>query len=377
MKKKALKIICFAMTAILAVCCIAAPAFAAQNKGSYTFTVLGDSVAFGSYVEQEYRYGDVLKDRLTSDGYDVTYVNYSIPKYGSRSIYYDFAEDTFSFDNNAYVQYLGAPDYREGITYNDYITQLKNSDSILLNVGDNDILAKFYAMRGYDNYYFFYFNDRNKAIFENDIKNGNVDWLYTYNSKKAESYEKQFAESYSYYLEEDIKALIALNPDAQLIVNNVFNPYRNLVDRANTFTSLLDETKQQLLELTHFTSIFEFASKVMTLKDKLAELKDSGEIVFKSFFGTSLDSCGGIDISPLRTTQKILYKIQYARMEASAVRMFEAANEIIDNLSKKYGFTVIDIEGSDVCYNTTGDGAHPSVDGHVIIADLIYDAMEK
>ena len=109
----------------------------------------------------------------------------------------------------------------------------------------------------------------------------------------------------------------------------------------------------------------------------IEDVKTSGETAFKSFFGTSLDSCGGLDISSLRTTQKILYKIQYVRMESSAVNMFRIAGEVVQRLCYKYGCTMADIESTDVCYHMTGDMAHPSIEGHIIIADVIYDLMEK
>ena len=378
MKKNCLRIISVIITLTTLICCAVIPANAAtSSKGSFTLTVLGDSVAVGTYVENEYRYGDVIKDRLTDEGYDVTYKNYALPKYGSRSIWYDFSEETFSLDNNLFVQYLDAPDYRAGVTYDEYIGQLKNSDAILVNVGENDILAKFYAMRGDNNYYIFYFGDRNNAIFEKDIRDGKVDWIYKWNSKKAREFEARFEDSYGYYMEENIKNLKALNPTAQIVVNNVFNPYRRLVDRANTFENDLQTLKAQLLDLADPFTILSLPKKLSQIKQTAEKTKASGETAFKSFFGTTLDSCGGLDISSLNTAQKILYKIQYVRMEKCAVNMFRIAGEIVQRLCDKYGCTMADIESTDVCYHMTGDMSHPSIEGHQIIADVIYGLMEK
>lgn len=377
MKKSSIRIISFIISLTIAVCCAVIPANAVGSKGSFTLTVLGDNVAFGTYVEDSCRYGDVIKDRLAREGYDVTYKNYAIPKYGSRSIYFDFTEETFSLDNDRFVAVLDAPDYRADITYDEYINQLKNSDAILVNVGENDILAKFYAMRGYNNYYNFYFGDRNNAIFENDIRNGKVDWIYTWSSKKAKEFEARFEDSYSYYMEENIKNLKALNPNAQIIINNVFNPYRRLVDRADEFESNLQSLKEQLLDLVNPSTFLQLVQKLEKLQETAEATKASGETAFKSFFGTSLDSCGGLDISSLRTTQKILYKIQYVRMEQCAVNMFKIAGDVVERLCEKYGCTAADIESTDVCYHMTGDMSHPSIEGHQIIADVIYNLMEK
>ncbi|MBQ7654839.1 MAG: hypothetical protein IJS17_07195 [Clostridia bacterium] len=378
MKKHSFRIISVIMTLAIAVCCVVIPANAASSsKGNYTLTVLGDSVAVGTFVENRYRYGDVIKDMLTEDGYDVTYKNYALPKYGSRSIYYDFSEETFSLDNNLFVAFLEAPDYREGITYDEYINQLKNSDAVLVNVGENDILAKFYAMRGYNNYYRFYFGDRNNAIFEQDIRDGKVDWIYTWNSKKAKEFEDRFEDSYEYYMEENIKALKALNPTGQIIINNVFNPYRYLVDRLHTYENNVETLKNQLLDLANPLTVLQLGKKLAAIKESVEAVKTSGKTAFTSFFGTTLDKCGGLDISSLRTTQKILYKIQYVRMESCAVNMFRIAGEVVERLCEKYGCTMADIEGTDVCYHMTGDMSHPSIEGHKIIADVIYDLMEK
>ena len=378
MKKTTFRIISVIMTLAIAVCCVVVPVNAAAvSKDSFTLTVLGDSVSFGSYVDKEYRYGEVIGRKLADEGYDVTYKNYSLPKYGSRSIWYDFSEETFSLDNSRFVEFLDAPDYRSDITYNEYINQLKNSNAILVNVGENDILAKFYAMRGYNNYYNFYFCDRNNAIFEKDIRDGKVEWIYTWNSKKAKEFEERFEDSYSYYMEENIKNLKALNPNAQIIVNNVFNPYRYLVDRLHVFEDDVATLKAQLLELANPITVFKLVEKIRNVNETVEKTKASGKVAFQSFFGTSLDSCGGLDISSLRTTQKILYKIQYVRMESCAVNMFRIAGEVVERLCKKYGCTMADIESTDVCYHMTGDMAHPSVEGHQIIADVIYELMDK
>ena len=378
MKKHSFRIISAVLTLAIALCCVVIPANAATStKGDFTLTVLGDSVAVGTFVDNQYRYGELIRDRLTDEGYDVTYRNYALPKYGSRSIWYDFSEDTFSLDNNLFVEFLEAPDYRVGVTYEEYINQLKNSDAILVNVGENDILAKFYAMRGYNNYYNFYFGDRNNAIFEKDIRDGKVEWIYTWNSKKAKEFEARFEDSYSYYMEENIKCLKALNPNAQIIINNVYNPYRYLVDRANSFEDDLQSLKNDILDLFDPLTILQLPQKIEKLKQSVETTKASGELAFKSFFGTTLDKCGGLDISSLRTTQKILYKIQYVRMEECAVNMFRIAGEVVERLCEKYGCVMADIESTDICHHMTGDMSHPSIEGHKIIADVIYGLMEK
>ena len=372
--KKSIKITSILLVFIIAFSCIIIPASA--KKGEITLTVLGDSVAYGSYVENQYRYGDVLKDKLTDAGYTVNYKNYAIPKYGSRSIYFDFFEDTYAFDNNAFVQILGAYDFRKDIPYSDYINQLKSSDIIMINIGENDIVAKFYEMRGYDNYYFFYGNDRNNQIFQNDIDNGNVDWIYTHNSKKEQQYKESFELSFSYYFEKDLQELRKLNPDAQIIVTNAFNPYRVLVDEKDSIIDLAKETVSQIKNIGYSKSLKEPIATSKIISNNVQNLAKRVKFVALALLGSSMDKCGGLDISSLNPVQQILYKIQYVRMEMCCVELFDIANGIIAEKTAEYGCTLVDLANSDVCKYMTGDGSHPSVEGHQKIADYCYDLID-
>lgn len=376
MKKVSFRLLSVAMTFAIIFCCLVIPANGVVKK-EITFTVLGDGIAYGNGVDTEYRYGDVIRNTLINDGYDVNYKNYSVPKYGSRSVFFDYSNDTFSSDNDIFVGLHGAPDYRNGVTFDEYTNQLKKSDFILINVGANDILAKFYNMRGYDNFYKFYYAENDSLIFENDVKNGKVDWIYSWNSKKAKEFEKRFEDSYSYYMEENIKNLLALNPDGQIIINNVFNPYKRVINNVDTFEKNLDLLQAQLLDLANSATLLSFVQKIVQLNETAKAVKTSGEAAFTSVFGTTIDECDGIDISNLRATQKLLYKIQYARMEKCAADMLRIANEVVERLCKEYGCIMADIENTDVCFNLVDDTVYPSVEGHKIIADVIYALMEK
>lgn len=372
--KRSIKITSVLLALVIAFSCVVIPASA--KKGKIVLTVLGDSVAYGAYVENQYRYGDVMKNKLTQAGYTVDYVNYAIPKYGSRSIYFDFFEETYAFDNNAYVQLLGAYDFRKDISYEDYISRLKSSDIIMLNVGENDIVAKFYEMRGYDNYYIFYGNETKSKIFQNDINNGNVEWIYTYNSKKEQQYKESFELSLSYYFEKDLQELRKLNPDAQILVNNAFNPYRLAVEAKDGLIDLAKETVTQIKELPKSSSLKELIVNSKKICENIKTVATGADVLAKALMGTSMDNCGGLDISSLNPIEQILYKIQYVRTEMCCIELFDIANEIIEDAVEKYNCTIVDIANSDVCYYMTGDGSHPSIEGHQKIADYCFEALD-
>ena len=377
MKKISFRSISVLITLAVVFSCAFFPANAASVNRTFTLTVLGDSVAAGSYVENEYRYGDVLKDMLTQNGYDVTYQNYAVVKNGARSIFDDFSEETFSFDNSAYVGLYGAPDYRQGVTFESYTNQLKNSDAILINVGKDDVLAKFYAMRGYNNYYKFYYSENDKLIFENDINNGNVDWIYTWNDQKARDFEARFEDGFNFYMEENIKSLLSLNPNAKIVINNILNPYAPVLEKINAYNESADRLKNILDQLDDSTTIFQVIARGVQLHLALQEYISAGEAAFKATYGTTTYSCDGLDISGLRATQRILYKYQYARMQMCASNMYEIANEVIENLCEKYGCVMTDIVSTDVRNNLTGETPHPDVLGHKIIAETIYEILDR
>lgn len=387
MKKTLVKILSVAM-ALVIISGIATFFAGAVSKGDITFTVLGDSVAFGSRLESKYRFGDVLKDTLVNEGYNVTYQNYSVPKYSARSIYIDFFEDTFSSD---YVIFKALADKeraeygesitealssRDDLTYTDYINQIKASDFIVMNVGENNILATFNAMRGRDNYYDFYNGFENNVIFQQLVKEGKVDWMYKWNLKKHKEFLEAFESGYGYYLEEDIKELRKLNPTAQIIIPNIYNPYRVLSDTANSTLDLVKDVATQVAALAQVRSISDFVERTAKIEEAYNKASEAVKALIPMFFGQNMDVCGGLDISNLTTIQKIIYKIQYVRLEMCVVDIYKAANKIIANLCEKYDLTTLDMYNSNICYMMADDGAHPSIEGHIMFAGMIYDVLE-
>ena len=191
MKKTSIKILSLVLTLAVVFACIAVPAQAVAKK-NIKFVVLGDSVAFGAYVSQSERFGDVLAEKLDNNGYNVDYINYAIPKYDTRSIYYDLYEETYAYDNNRYVAELGAKDFRAGISYDEFIGNIATSDFVVIHLGENDLAAAFYKLLGYNDYYEFYGDEINIPKVQNDINNGRVNGIYTCNSLKIAKVKAEF-----------------------------------------------------------------------------------------------------------------------------------------------------------------------------------------
>ena len=200
--------------------------------------------------------------------------------------------------------------------------------------------------------------------------------MYKWNLKKHKEFLEAFESNYGFYLEEDIKELRKLNPTAQIIIPNIYNPYRVLSDTANSTLDLVKDVAVQVMGLAQVRSISDFVERTAKIEEAYNKASEAVKALIPMFFGENLDVCGGLDISNLTTIQKIIYKIQYVRLELCVVDIYKAANKIIADLCEKYGLTTLDMYNSNICYMMADDGAHPSIEGHIMFAGMIYDVLE-
>lgn len=376
MKKNSVKIISLIVTVIIAVSCIIVPISAAENKKSFKMVVLGDSVANGSYVNTSERFGEVLADKVAADGYDVEYINYAVPKYGTRSLYYDLYEDTYAYDNNRFVEDHGAIDYRAGISYDEFIGNIATSNVVIIHLGENDLAAAFYKLRGYDDYYMFYGDEINIPLIQNDINNGKVDGIYTLNTLKIKMVQAEYRRTLKSYLTKDINRIKEINPNAQIIVCDMFNPYQKASDAMNYTVDICKSVVSQAIKLPFSSDFSEFMEKFAKLTSDYNTAVQMLYIMVPALSGKDIDHCAQFDLSSLRTTQKILYKIQYLRVEAASIEMYDMADEIIPQVVEETGVTMAKLSGTEVCNHMASDGSHPDPTGHALIADILYDAID-
>ena len=313
---------------------------------------------------------------MAADGYDVEYINYAVPKYGTRSLYYDLYEDTYAYDNNRFVEDHGAVDYRAGISYDEFIGNIATSDVVIIHLGENDLAAAFYKLRGYDDYYMFYGDEINIPLIQNDINNGKVDGIYTLNTLKIKMVQAEFRRTLKSYLTKDINRIKEINPNAQIIVCDMFNPYQKASDAMNYTVDICKSVVSQAIKLPFSSDFSEFMEKFAKLTSDYNTAVQMLYIMVPALSGKDIDHCAQFDLSSLRTTQKILYKIQYLRVEAASIEMYDMADEIIPQVVEETGVTMAKLSGTEVCNHMAPDGSHPDPTGHALIADIIYDAID-
>lgn len=375
MKKTSIKILSLVLTLVVAFACIAVPAQAVAKK-NIKFVVLGDSVAFGAYVSQSERFGDVLAEKLDNNGYNVDYINYAIPKYDTRSIYYDLYEETYAHDNNRYVAELGAKDFRAGISYDEFIGNIATSDFVVIHLGENDLAAAFYKLLGYNDYYEFYGDEINIPKVQNDINNGRVNGIYTCNSLKIAKVKAEFEQRVRYYLDQDIKRIKEINPDAQVIVCDMFNPYKKAGDALQYMTGLMQALPIEALGLLKSENIGDFFTKFAALTASYNTVVQLMSVMIPGLTGKDMDHCAKYDLSSLTFTQKILFKLMYLRDEKACVEMYDIANKAIPEIVAENGVTLCELSKTTVNEHMAPDGSHPSKEGHEIIADTLYDLID-
>lgn len=375
MKKNNIKLLSFVLALVIAFACLVSPASAAVKK-SVKFVVLGDSVGYGAYVPTEERYGDALAAKLTAAGYDVDYTNYAVPKYDARSVWYDLNEETYAYDNNRYVAELGAKDLRAGISYDEFIGNIATSDFVVLQIGENNLAAAFYKLRGYDDYYEFYGDEINIPKIQNDINNGKVSGIYTLNSFKIARVKAEFEAGLREYLDKDIKRIREINPDAQIIVCDMFNPYLSASTYMNYMFDLMKLVPVEALGLLKATDVYDLFNKFASLTNNFNTLVQLMNVLIPGLTGKDMDHCGQFDISNLTTTQKILYKVSYLRCEKASVEMYDIANELIPEVVEANGVTLCELTKTNVNEHMASDGSHPDKEGHEIIANSIYDVID-
>lgn len=375
MKKNNIKLLSFVLALVIAFACLVSPASAAVKK-SVKFVVLGDSVGYGAYVPAEERYGDALAAKLTAAGYDVDYTNYAVPKYDARSVWYDLNEETYAHDNNRYVAELGANDLRAGISYDEFIGNIATSDFVVLQIGENNLAAAFYKLRGYDDYYEFYGDEINIPKVQNDINNGKVSGIYTLNSFKIARVKAEFEAGLREYLDKDIKRIREINPDAQIIVCDMFNPYLSASTYMNYMFGLMKLVPVEALGLLKATDVYDLFNKFASLTNNFNTLVQLMNVLIPGLTGKDMDHCAQFDISNLTTTQKILYKVSYLRCEKASVEMYDIANELIPEVVEANGVTLCELTKTNVNEHMASDGSHPDKEGHEIIANSIYDVID-
>lgn len=379
MKTKVFKIVSLLLALTVVLACVTLPA-SASKKVPLKVTVLGDSVAYGSYVIElgQKRFSDALEDTLKSDGYDAECINYAIPKYSTASIWYDLNEETYNYDNDRFVAELGAVDYRDGISYNDFISTLESSDVIVIHAGENDLAASFYKMRGYDDYYIFYGNERNLPLVQNDINNRKIGWIYTLNQKKIEAVENEFEKTIETNLDKSIKRIKEINPNAQIIVCNMFDPYQEAADGLDYTLYLIKDVIEKIADLPKSKSIQEIAEKMAGISTEYETLKYLLSIMLPALAGTDMDNCGGFDISNLYTFEKILYKIQYLRVEKASVDMYKRSVNVFEKVVADNNVSIARLTATKepVYKHLAYDGVHPNEEGHAIIANEIYNTID-
>lgn len=376
MKTKSIKIISLIITAIVLISCVVVPGSAVSIEKDLKMVVLGDSVAYGAYVPVQDRFGDILAAKLTTEGFNVDYVNYAIPKYDTRSVWYDLNEETYAHDNNRYVAELGAKDMREGISYEDFIGDVATSDIVILHLGENDMAAAFYKLRGYDDYYEFYGDEINIPKIQKDINEGKVSGIYTLNSLKIKRVKAEFEQRLRTYLDKDIKRIQEVNPDAQIIVCDMFNPYLNAATYMTYMFDLMKAVPLEALGLLKATDVYDFFNKFAALTNNYNTLIQLMNVMIPGLTGKDMDHCAAFDLSSLTTTQKILYKVSYLRCEKACVEMYDIANEAIPEIVEANGVTLCALSKTNVNEHMAPDGAHPSKEGHEIIADALYNVID-
>ena len=375
MKKTSVKILSLVLTLVVAFACIAVPGQALARK-NIKFVVLGDSVARGSYVEDGEEFGAALANQLSDSGYNVNYINYAVPKYDTRSVYYDLHEDTYAHDNDRYVAELGAKDLRAGISYDEFIGNIATSDFVVIHLGENNLAAAFYKLLGYNDYYEFYGDEINIPKVQNDINNGRVNGIYTCNSFKIAKVKAEFEQSVRYYLDLDIKRIKEINPDAQVIVCDMFNPYKKAGDALSYMTGLMQALPVEALGLLKSESIGDFFTKFAALTANYNTLVQLMAVMIPGLTGNDMDHCAKYDLSSLTFTQKILFKLMYIRDEKACVEMYDIANEVIPEVVAENDVTLCELSKTNVNEYMAPDGSHPSKEGHEIIADTIYDIID-
>lgn len=375
MKNKSIKIISFILTMIVAVSCAVIPGSAAQQK-DVKMIILGDSVAYGAYVDSQYRFGEVLASKLENDGYNVDYTNYAVPKYGTRSVYYDLYEETYNYDHNRYIEDHGAKNLREGVDYAKFIGDVSTSDIIIIHLGENDLAAAFYDLRGYPDYYMFYGDEINIPLLQKDIDEHNVASTLALNEFKIARVKAKFEKTLRYYLDLDIKRIKELNPDAQIIVCDMLNPYKKASDGMNYMIDLMKAIPVHALGLLKAEGIYDFFDKFAALTAEYNTCIQTMHIMIPALTGKDLDHCAKFDLSPLSTAEKILYKIQYLRVEAACVEMYDIADIAIPEVANANNVTLCELSKTDACNHMAPDGSHPDIDGHAIIADSLYSVID-
>ncbi|MBQ7580926.1 MAG: SGNH/GDSL hydrolase family protein [Clostridia bacterium] len=385
MSKKNIKVMSLVLTVAIAFVCLVAPVNAATVDKNIKLVILGDSVAAGSYVKVDREngidesFGNQLAIKLEDKGYDVEYINYAVPKYDTRSVWYDLNEETYAYDHNRYIKDHGAKDYREGVDYEKFIGDVKTANIVVLHLGENDLAAAFYKLRGYDDYYEFYGDEVNVPKIQKDIDEGKVSGIYTLNSIKIAKVKAEFESRIREYLDKDIKRIKELNPNVKIVVCDMFNPYQEAATYMNYMFTLLKTVPTEFIDLfktAGFTP--EFETKANKLRKDAKDLYDLLNVMIPGLVGSDINHCDKFDLSKLRTTQKILYKIAYLRCEKAAVEMYDIANKAIPEVVKANNAILCELSKTDL-YKAENrdpqDKSHPNAAGHIVIADALLKAL--
>ena len=121
------------------------------------------------------------------------------------------------------------------------------------------------------------------------------------------------------------------------------------------------------------------------LTERVTKLKTDAQTVFSVgkaviialMGGEDINRCDKFDLSKLRTTQKLLYKVQYARVLIESVKLYDVSDATFDAFfADTPSVTRARLAHTELCGHMTGDGSHPSEEGHSLIAEYIYDVID-
>ena len=293
---------------VLSFCCLNSGIFADATAGELEIVVLGDSIArgYGLKDPERQRFSAVLEEKLFADYAKVKTYNYAV----------------------------------DGITGNDllnsltgeYPAELSHCDYVVISIGGNNILGQLSKLDGIADLagnlepkvfidYFRYLFSKDKSQKEAlDYARETLNMLFksANDAFNGDGFASLVADA-GQKLEKEIPEIVAvireINPDAKIIIQTVYNPY----------------------------------------KDMHLELKGIDESLNLSLWGE-------MAVEPLNevieaNSEKLSYTV------APVAEAFEASSEALTNA------------GFDLFNNLFGVDPHPNLKGHAIMAEIYYDII--
>ena len=316
---------------VMAVSSIASFTASAESygKGDIDIMVLGDSIAAGTgLAKNEYNYGQLVADYLGGDVY-----NYAVSGHESDETLallrsFDSSQKTELADSEVVVISIGG---------NDMIAYA--TESLLDYAVQNDLLAEgktaedIPAKKNFKTLSQFLDMDKVKDYTSNLLNaikfNDKLDSIYrniTYTDKQSNgsAYAQIIAKQIIPNINEMVEEIKAVNPDARVIVQTVYNPLQ-------------------------FTAEYE-----ANLKETVSASYYSAYVQFKTIFNN--------------TTRR--FSEQLKEVEGIEVADVLADISSEDSSGQKYGWYFTGMQGA-----TSGSDVHPTQAGHTAIAVSVLDTI--